>query len=39
MAPMLPFFGDLCYIIISVSYRAGLHRVTQGRIVTINVLN
>jgi hypothetical protein len=36
---MLPFSRDLCYIIISVSYDAGLHRVTQGRIGAIDVLN
>ena len=39
LVPMLPFSGDLCYIIISVSYHAGLHRVTQGRIGAIDVLN
>jgi hypothetical protein len=39
LVAMLPFSEDLCYIIISVSYLAGLYRVTQGRNGAIKVLN
>jgi hypothetical protein len=39
MALILPFSGDLWYIILSVSCHSGLHRVTRGRIGAINVLN
>jgi len=39
MELILPSSGDLCYIVVSVSYHAESHRVTQDRIGAINVLN
>jgi len=39
MALILPFSGDLWYIILSVSCHARLHRVIRGHIGAINVLN